>query len=168
MDVKRVSHREPLLIGEANQASGRGAFDGRPGRLLAGLLGATAEWFLHRVEAVNLLDRPQAKQPRGKGRVFDAVAARRAASKLDLRGRAVVLAGKRVALAFGLRNPAWLSPVALGRGELVAFVTPHPSGIVQFWNGDENRRAVKKLLRKLLRCANKNPRTKGVRGRGSR
>ncbi len=108
------------------------------------------EDFAEAFERVNLLRRWPGRSGGAKGHLFDLEAARKAAARLDVSGRTVVLAGKRVALAFGLRDPAWLEPAAFGRGERAAFVVPHPSGIVRFYNDEANRLAVGGLLRRLL------------------
>lgn len=63
----------------------------------------------------------------------------------------MVLAGKRVALAFGLRDPPWLRSVELDRGEAEAFVIPYPSGIIRWWNDAANHRQAARLLKGIVR-----------------
>lgn len=72
---------------------------------------------------------------------------------MDLSGRVVGIAGKRAASAFGLRRVEWLEPVELGRGERLAVVFPHPSGVVLWWNDPRNVAAASRCLRRLLRAA---------------
>src|SRR5687768_10455370 len=140
----------PLLIGEATSVSGGRPFDGRSGRMLAGLAGLSLEEFLDAVEAVNLLPRWPGRSSAPKGHAFPRHDAFVAARRIDLTGRTVVLAGKRVALAFGLREVKWLTPAKVGRGEAFCAVIPHPSGIVRWWNEARNGRAVARFLRRLL------------------
>lgn len=136
----------PLLVGEADPPCGVPMM-GRSGRFLAGLVGMELGEFLRAFECVNLLPRDGPRA--GKGRRFGpaelAEASRRARS-LRLRGRVVVLAGKRVAAAFGLPDPPWLTDVWLGRGEWSCVVVPHPSGIVLWWNDRGNRGAAAAVL----------------------
>lgn len=148
--VQGKSCCKPLLVRECSNEDGGRPFDGRPGRFLARLAGLSLEEFLDAVEAVNLIGKSQPMQPKGKGRTFDRALASAAALRLDLRGRTVILAGKRVARAFGLLNPPWLEEVALGRGERWAVVLPHPSGVVRLWNDAGNRKRASALLCTLL------------------
>lgn len=124
---------------------------GRSGRFLAGLLGVELPELLRAFRCVNLLT---ADGPRcGKGRLFgpeQRAAASAKARRLRLRGRRMVLLGKRVAGAFGLKDPPWLEPVRLGREETWCAVVPHSSGIVQWWNAAENRAAAAEVLRGAL------------------
>lgn len=127
---------------------------GRCGLLLANCLGCALEEFLHAFDRVNLLQSPPPRQlgGRGKGREFPLVEAMMAARSLDLEGRHVVLAGKRVALAFGIKRVRWLEPVELGKGESSCFVICHPSGICRFWNDACNRQRVGECLKSLISC----------------
>lgn len=143
----------PLLVGEASNLPGGEVLRGASGRRLADLAGEDLDRFHELFECVNLLARWPGRSGGVKGHVFDPAAARRAAARLDLRGRTVVLLGKRVARAFGLADPPWLQPLRLGRGEAAAFVVPHPSGIVRWYNEAGNRRAVGRLLRCILKRA---------------
>lgn len=137
--------RPPLLIGEADNGAGR-PFGGRSGEALAKLLGLKLDDFLGRVEAVNLLKSWPGKQ--GKGDAFPAEKARRAAEKLDLEGRLVIAAGKRVARALGIADPEWFAQVE-HRGAGIT-VIPHPSGVVTWWNDPANRRRAAGRLRALV------------------
>lgn len=65
----------------------------------------------------------------------------------ELRGRLVVLAGKNVARAFGVRAEyhEWLvSPGCR------AVVVPHPSGVNRWWNSADNREASRVFWTDLL------------------
>ena len=126
-------------------------FDGRPGRCLASLAGMGLEGFLASVEAVNLLPRWPGRQTGGKGHLFPMHEARIAAERMlpRLRGRAVVLAGRRVALAFGLRGCTWLEAMPGALGALSVAVIPHPSGIVRWYNCPKNRHKVGLFLKEL-------------------
>ena len=98
---------KPLLIGEASNLPSGEVFGGRSGERLALLCGMTLERFLESFERVNLLDRWPGRSGGAKGHLFDREEARRSADRLDLRGRIAVLAGLRVASAFGLRRVAF-------------------------------------------------------------
>lgn len=149
---KRTSEK-PLLIGQAPSAEteGRPAFDGRSGRFLASLLGLPLPELFRRLEATNLIGRFPGKAVRpGKGDLFPTEEAKEAAAKLDVTGREVLLAGKKVAAAFGLKKVGWFEPTKLGKGERSAKVIPHPSGVNRWWNDEKNREKAKKVLKKLL------------------
>ena len=153
--VKRKSRRRKalLLVGEAGGLFGDGEpFGGRIGRRMSSLLGMSPDEFLRRVERVNLLARSPGRQP-AKGHLFPLREASVSAASMPLTGRVVVLAGKRVARAFGLTDPPWLTPVVLGRGEALCAVMPHPSGIVRWWNDAGNADEASRCLRRMLDAA---------------
>lgn len=100
----------PLLVGEASNIPGGEPFGGRSGAVLAAMAGLTFDEFRRRFDRVNLLRRWPGREPgQAKGHKFPLAAARHAAARLDVRGRRVVLAGRRVALAFGLRGFEFLA-----------------------------------------------------------
>lgn len=86
-----------------------------------------------------------------KGDAFPRQRAQRAARRLwgSLRGRRVLLAGKRVGVAFGIREDylVWTTHEA---GFDVA-VIPHPSGVNRWWNEPANRRRFTKFVRDVVR-----------------
>jgi len=140
---------KPLLVGEAPAKGSKEPLGGRSGRFLAKLLGMGMGGFLDAFDRANLLrfrQRPSA----GKGDLFDLALASANARRMGLRGRDVLLLGKRVALAFGLKDPAWLRPVRLGKRERAAFVLPHPTGINRWWNDGGNRALATGLLSSVL------------------
>lgn len=144
----------PVLVGQANPDPLRPPFDGRSGRFLARLLGLGLPRFLELFECRNLL-RADGRRL-AKGREFgpaQVAEARAAAGLLDLRGRTVVAAGLNVARALGAERPRLMGFARLGRGEELAAVLPHPSGIVRWWNDGLNRLEARALLEALLeRC----------------
>ncbi len=145
---------KPLLIGEACNLPCGTAFSGRSGLTLATLAGLTLDEFLDAFDRVNLLKRWPGRSGGAKGHLFPMKAATAAARRLDVEGRHVVLAGRRVASAFGLRRFDFLESVALDKGEASCVVVPHPSGIVRLYNEPAFRLRVGRLLRKVLRtCA---------------
>lgn len=149
--------RRPLLIGEAsNDPLGR-PFRGRSGAFLASLLGLTVERFHEAFECVNLLSTWPGRLIGSKGHMFPFVEARTAAASMTLADRHVVLAGKRVASAFGLRRAKFLADASLGMGEVRCVVVPHPSGIVRWWNDPVNQELAANVLLNVLedavRCA---------------
>ena len=153
----------PLLIGEAPPPSGLGPlgpFDCDSGDKLAGLLTEAAapngpawtrEEALAAFERVNVLERWPGKA--GKGSRFPVAEARQGANAIVGRllvGQRVVLAGKRVASAFGLLAPigAWVNV----RGTHFT-VIPHPSGSTRDYNCALTRVAAgSALLRAIERC----------------
>jgi hypothetical protein len=141
---------KPLLIGEASTVRNGRAFDGRPGLFLAGLLGMTLAEFLDAFDTVNLLRTWPGRQRGSKGHLFPMDKAVRAAARLKgtLNGRPVVLAGKRVARAFGIRA-GFLDVVKLDRSD--ALLIPHPSGVVRHWNDKVNCKAVARRLWGMLK-----------------
>lgn len=143
----------PLMIGEAPSWSGGAPLAGRPAILLAGCCGMAVSAWLATWERVNLFSVPPRKQRGGKGKGFELPpeAAARAASAVDLRGRHVLLLGRRVALAFGVRPASAAGPVRIGRGEASAAVIPHPSGIVRWWNDAGNRIAAGRVMLGVMR-----------------
>jgi uracil-DNA glycosylase len=145
-----LSASRPLLVGEAPSRDGRGrtrAFDGRSGARLSEILGTE---FVRDFDAVNLLDRWPGSG--GKGSTFPVGEARAAASML-LRAsdaRVLVLCGRRVAAAFGLRDMEYLSWRMLGP-KLVGLV-PHPSGVNRWYNEQANQEAARAFLLRARRA----------------
>ena len=148
--MKKSGESEVLLVGQAPSklTEGLGAFRGRSGRFLAGMLGTTLEGFLASVEAVNLLDRWPGKA--GKGDRFPAKLAGKKARLLPVVGRTVVLAGLNVAKAFGHVGRRFLEVWRSG-GATFALV-PHPSGVNRWWNDPANKEAAAELLGRLVGC----------------
>lgn len=140
-----------MLLGQApGPGKNRRAFDGASGRRLAKMLGLGLGELLSAVEPVNLIGRFPGGRASGKGDAFPMDQARRAAKRLRprLRGRLVLMAGRAVARAFGVRAE-FFELVDTGLG-FDAVVVPHPSGVSHWWNRKENRRRAKRAFRKLL------------------
>jgi hypothetical protein len=116
------------------------------GDRLAALCGIPRAEMLARCRAVNLLARWPGKS--GKGDGFDMRAARRAASKMRMRG-VVLLLGWNVARATGSQSRTYLEWHRL-RGAL-AVVFPHPSGVNRWYNDRANKRRAARFLRRLLK-----------------
>ena len=144
-----------VFIGEASSRPDLRPFEGSARPRLASTMGISSDEFLSAVDTANLIRAWPGRGPGKKGRLFPPHEARIATLMMDLKGRAVVLVGKRVALAFGLKHPPWLLPVVLGKGEASCVVMPHPSGIVRWWNSPANRRAAAKVLNRLVRGTKK-------------
>lgn len=143
-----------MIVGEASNLPSGEAFGGRSGRFLASLLGVGLPEFMATFDRVNLLSTWPGRSGGRKGHLFPLGEARRAALVMDLRGRHVVLAGRRVASAFGIGKAAFLEPAEAGKGEASCVVVPHPSGIVRWYNLPANREAVGLVLRKAVEaCA---------------
>lgn len=108
------------------------------------------EELLEAVDAFNVLDRyPGSEGP--KGDAFPISWARRRARRLypRLRGRTVLLAGKRVATAFGIKSD-YLRWEDHPEGFRVA-VIPHPSGVNHWWNEPANRRRFRRFVEEEMR-----------------
>ncbi len=80
--------------------------------------------------------------------VWNAEVARCRAKVMQFRTPIVLLAGRRVAAAFGLRKVTFFYP-EFHRGRVV-YVIPHPSGRNQWWNTEENREQARTWFAWLL------------------
>src|SRR5262245_32209990 len=141
------AHLRPLVVGEAPGRVPGAVLRGRCGKVLADLVGIDVEEFHRRVEAINLLVEwpgPAAS----KGAAGNMKQARAAAEKFDLRGRFVVFLGRRVAEAFGFREPHWFE-WRLHRGGIAA-IMPHPSGVNTWWNDRRNTRHAARFMTELI------------------
>ncbi len=133
-----------LLVGEAPARGTSKPFEGNSGVRLRELIGDEA--FL-RLDMVNLYKRPMPRDG-WKGSAFPVAAARRKALKFDFPVSVVVLlAGKRIARAFGVRA-RYFEPCMLRRR--VCYVVPHPSGVNRWYNVEFNRHRAKRFFCALL------------------
>lgn len=148
---------KPLLIGQApsrftQNRNGGIPFSGHSGQRLATLARMSLDQFLASVEAVNLLDNYPGREggDETKGDAFDSAQARTAAAILvkKFHSRTVLLAGRRVAAAFGIEL-APLAHVALHGGTV--YLLPHPSGVNTWYNNLANVRAASTLLQCLIK-----------------
>ena len=156
----------PLLIGEAPSPGGlgpAGPFDCASGDAIARLLTEAdprgEQWDRARALAAferrNLLPGRPGRDKSGRGSALPTSAKRAAAASLlsfdRLAGRRVVLAGSRVADAFGLALP--IGAELRWRGATWSQV-PHPSGLTRAYNDPRVRRdAGAALHRAVDRCA---------------
>lgn len=103
------------------------------------------------VEPMNLLDYYPGKQ--GKGDRFPVAEAEAAAWNMieELHGRTVVMLGKNVMKAFGLKLDwfQWKTVTSCGCTFEVA-VCPHPSGVNRWWNSSTNKEKAKRFLDRLF------------------
>jgi uracil-DNA glycosylase len=138
-----------IIVGQAPGRRGdpRQTLKGKVGRRLARTFGVSEEQYTLCTELHNVLECWPGKH--GKGDRFPMAAAREAARNLKptLEGNRVLLLGRAVAAAFGVRV-GYLTWIHLGAC-LVA-VLPHPSGINRWWNEPKNRRAAERFLRGLV------------------
>lgn len=128
------------------------------GGRLCTLLGMTKGEYLRTFDRCNLLPYFPGRS-RIRDDSFPMPAARLAARVMRplLRGRHVVLVGRKVASAFDLQEADWFSPVQLRCGPrhavtdcpgvATAMVVPHPSGRNHWYNSDDNREAARVALR---------------------
>ncbi len=143
---------KPLLVGQAPSRTSDPArpWSGGAGKSLADLAGMAHAEFLRLVEPVNLLRRWPGTA--GKGDRFPMRSARARAKGIELRGRVALLAGRKVAAAFGL--PRADRAEGMGwyplRGGFVT-VIPHPSGVNLWYNDADNRACLGVFLRAALR-----------------
>ena len=143
---------KPLLIGEAPSKNEYPPtpLEGRIGKRLAALAGLTFEEFLERFDRVNLLDVRQ--DTREKGFEFDMASARKNALAAWARfkaGQTVILLGKRVADAFGLKTVPYFQGVTLSEARV--YVMPHPSGVSRWWNDPANVKQAEEFMRGIVR-----------------
>lgn len=163
MSVKTV------LVGQAPSRTSEPdrPLSGMSGKRLAGLLRMTEAELSASFCRINLVDEFPGKN--GKGDAFPAAEARTKALLLMKRyaGRRVtlVLAGKKVAGAFGLRGRDYFERGRFHEFPNIGFVTvPHPSGVNRWWNDAGNRRKAAKFFAEL-RKATKSNSAPGGRGR---
>jgi uracil-DNA glycosylase len=147
-----AQRRKPRIIVIVGQAPGPRSDPGEPlsgasGRRLAALCDVACADFLARFRRVNLL--PRWPGAAGKGDLFPAERAHRAAFRIDL-GNAdlVILLGFAVARAFGVRRGYFQRAEVRG---IAAVVAPHPSGISHWWNEPANVRRARRFWRRLAR-----------------
>lgn len=150
----------PMILGEAPSKSGDRYYlaplSGEVGKRLCTWAGITPlekgseygkyYWALREhFELRNLLERYPG--PRGKGAAFPAAAARRARLALEpeLRGRIVVLLGRRLAHLFDMPGVffQWRAPAG---GVAGMVVIPHPSGLNQVYDDRGARDAAGRVL----------------------
>lgn len=151
-----MTARRPLIVGYAPSRTSdpKRPLSGPCGDRLADLMGVSALDFVRRFERVNVFDAWPGKD--GKGDGFDPLAAFDRAKEIDIRGRKVLLLGRRVAAAFGLEcalEPCVPKLVEFPPSEFVSIVVmvPHPSGVNLWWNSEENRERARKALRDFAR-----------------
>jgi uracil-DNA glycosylase len=135
-----------LFVGQAPGKLGAKPFVGRSGKTVAKLLGVDYDAMFGQHTFVNVVDEFQGKIGK-KGDVFEP-------SKVDAMAKiaepasftcGIVLCGKAVARAFGLKKQPYLDWFRL-HGK-PAMVLPHPSGINMWWNDPKNKTSAQKRLR---------------------
>jgi len=146
------------LIGEApgkNGKPGEPALLGNIGRRVARLMGTTEEQYQWQTRRENLLPHWPGKAKHGNGDAWPAKRARAAARVMvtsrQLDGHVVILLGRRVADAFGIRRDVqWFTWTDGVIGTRFA-VAPHPSGASRWWNEPKNMRAAGRFWRAVYR-----------------
>ncbi len=143
------------IVGEAPSRTSdpKKPFEGRSGKRLAELAGLECPTLL-RYEAtlVNVLQRwPGDGYAGEKGSHFPLAKAKRAAKRIELVG-VVILAGRRVATAFGMKDAEYFQWHRTDRhGPCLLVVVPHPSGCNRFWNYPENVARASAFMRRVFR-----------------
>lgn len=127
------------LIGEAPARGTSKPFEGRSGKFLRDLLGDD----FSRLGLSNLLSEPPLSFCADQTRW----AALRRIANLDPDGVVLLLAGHRVARAFGV-VARYFEPCLLN--EAVVYVVPHPSGVNHWWNLELNRFRARRFFAALF------------------
>lgn len=130
------------LVGEAPPVPGMRPFDGPSGRMLDRWAGWPAGWRATRLVGLNLFHSPVDRWSTSEARAA-ADALWPVLALLD----GVLLAGARVARAFGLQGQPWLSWRAT---DPAVAVVPHPSGRNRWWNAPEDRAAARLFLSGIM------------------
>ncbi len=137
---------KPLIIGEAPSRTGdpKKVIDGALGAKLAAFCGMNMQTFRAEFARANVTDAWPGQA--GKGSMFDAEPSARLRRRL-LKGRLVIMLGKRVARAFDMDPDYFIEQRTIsGAG---VYVVPHPSGINRFYNSAENRSRMACFMRSL-------------------
>lgn len=131
---------KPLIVGELNPLRGDPRFDLHPfpdnasGGRLCKLLDVSVSEYIERFDRMNLCrGRWSAKE--AKSAAEDVMASRRGP---------VILLGRRVAVAFGLRDKPMFSTTY--RNGVTLYLVPHPSGLCRTWNHESNVIQKKRVL----------------------
>lgn len=147
------SRTRPLIIGEAPSRTSdpRRPVTGRCGETLADFAGLSLAEFSRAFARANVFDEWPGSAGL-KGDAFPIVHARvRADTRLRprfVRGRTVVLLGRRVARAFHISAEYF---EAFGSYSATVYVVPHPSGINRWYNDAANVRKMRRFMRSLAR-----------------
>ncbi len=168
--VAKIERGQVALIGQAPGPKGdpMTPLMGRVGRRLAFMMDVGfPEEYLELFARTNLLDSyPGARK--GKGDLFSVDDASDPAEEilklLEANGGGeLILLGKNVAAAFGLKQLDWLTRFDISVGDhdqppffnIRVSIVPHPSGANHWWNDPKNQRAAKSHLRAAARRARK-------------
>jgi len=143
-----------VIIGQAPHKSAvknfRPLIDGKCGYRLSETCGIEHEEYAQIFNTINLIDEYMGKS--GKGDYFPLKLAKEKASQiwpdLDSKYDIVILAGKSVANAFGIKAE-YFQWIKINDINLV--VIPHPSGVNRWWNDDSNKEKAKQFMRNLIK-----------------
>lgn len=143
---------KPLIIGEAPGKNGDASkpIGGRVGARLAACCGLTMEEFLEAFDRVNLLDEQPQDAP--KGMQFNVRLAGKKAKQIEASfavGQVVLLLGKRVGAAFGLKRVPYFETLALNHAKVT--IVPHPSGVNRVWNDLEVELQMIRFMHQIVR-----------------
>jgi len=145
-----------MLIGQAPNKTGDPGvpLEGRAGKKIAELFRISFEEYLVRTHRTNIFPRFQGKV--GKGDRFPVDKAKKLVERLIVPKDValVLLVGKNVASAFGIRDADYFDRRFLwssGNDARVieARIVPHPSGINRWWNDDKNRRTASRRFKSI-------------------
>jgi len=164
----------PIFIGQAPSRRGDPSkpLTGRPGRRLAELSGVTPMEFYTATVRTNIVSRYSG--PKGGGDAFPMTEARENALRMTevIGGRAIVLVGRKVTEAFGLKGGWFEWNIGHFRDDddqVMAFQyasVQHPSGRNRFWNSPDNIQEAREFLSGLMSRESAVPSLKRLRERG--
>lgn len=149
-----LSRDRVVIIGQAPSSRSdwrRPLVGGETGENLRALTGLSMRRYVKTFEFRNVLGHWPGRAPDGKGDLFPRAQARAAAAAMtpELSGRRVVLLGRAVADAFGVRNRKWFE-FYLCAETFHAAVMPHPSRVSRFWNSQDNVDRARAFMRSLI------------------
>lgn len=143
------------MVGQAPAREGDPSkqLTGRAGRRIADLAGISLKAYLRRTERINVLDHWPGRS--GKGDAFPTRDAQQAAALKAhlLQGRTVIFMGMATAAAFcafGIKDGVLLQWRRCEHLDCDYAVVPHPSGIVRWWNSEDNKRRAAEFLSSAL------------------
>jgi uracil-DNA glycosylase len=139
---------KPLVVGEAPGRRGGPPLAGDCGQRLADFYGVSLRDFKRTFTCVNLLREWPGSA--GKGSRFPLAEAKVQAERIAARlpwGRVVILLGRRVASAFGVKTD-YFRRARIGKCIMV-FVVPHPSRVNRWFNDPANVDSMRAFMRTM-------------------
>lgn len=148
-----------VLVGQAPSMSGdpRRPLEGASGRKMASLLGMTFDEYLRNTHRVNIFKNHQGRLAKGDKFPLDRAKKKTMRLQVPAGAAVVLLLGKNVAAAFGIRNAQFFDQRYMwprNSSRIIEVrVVPHPSGVSRWWNEPENRRTAARRFAEIVRAA---------------